>query len=730
MMQFIKRFIFVYFLMLGVILTAFSVIYSRSADIVEYSLVNNRLANLQQIRTNVDNNLSSVIDSVNHVSSNWQIRSFANINEPHDGPNIIRLMETIRALHEFNVANPVLRGIFVVYDSNDVVITPTAAWQFSRFSTQYMTIDGMCPDEWRRLIFYSNVYPRFIPALTIHMGDFSTFEAIQYITPIRTIHGNTGAIIAHIDNRAVENMFNVLHTDLGETALIINTAGEVITALAGTRDIPDLPLPSQLGEGIVRFEREGIHYLMSYTSSHITDWIYISIIRSDYALAQLNAFRGTVFMVLSVMTVITLAIAIAYSVLQSRPIKVLQDTITAQMPLLQHSYLRDLFDGKMLNTEDTAAGTLGFDLTGSRYIAVLVTGKEAAMNLEQLAKVQMFADRYAPTKSGIHVKHHCLNQGGNEMAMLFIDGIALFSSESIHSIEECTALDEHVHRFADSLAEELITDGIPGIVIGIGCAYDSLANVQKSYTEAADAIRYFNVLGASRTICHFSEVPTSKEFYWYPDDEEKRLLNMIRSGDDKGVHSALTTILNENFVGRELSGNMIAAFVNHLCLGLFKIGQVSLADEKLAERVSDFYNSYNQLADLDKMTSCTQLYVDISKSIYNEKQNKMQNIVADMKKICESDYQNPNLCLTDLSIRYNLSEAYLSQQFKEQTRENFHGYLQDLRINNAIKLLTTTGKSIREIGEAVGYTSYNTFSKAFKRKTGINAGDYRRHLEG
>ena len=715
MMQFIRRFVFAYFLMLGVILAAFLVIYSRSAIIVEYSLVNNRLANLQQIRTSVDNNLGSVIDSINHASGNWQIRNFANIPEPYDGSNIIRVRETMRTLHEFNLTNPIVRNIFIVYDTNEVVITPTAAWQLSRFSNHYMIVDGMDSYKWRSLIFYANYYPRFVPAATVRMG-VSNFEAIQYITPIRTLQGNTGAIIAIIDNRSLQNMFSILHTDLGETALIINTAGEVITALSGTQNIPNLPLPSELGEGIVRFERDGINYLMGYTSSHIADWIYVSITRSDYAMAELNVFRRAVLIVLAAMTAITLAIAVAYSVLQSRPIKKLQDTISAQMPLLQHSYLRDLFDGKLLNTETTVSDSLGFDLTGTRYVAVLISGKEAAMDLTHLAKVRMFVDKHAVSKNDMHVKYHCLNLGGNEMAILFIG--------------QDVALDGHVSMFASLLSQELAAEGVPGIVIGIGCAYSSLADVHKSYAEAADAIQYFTVLDAGRVICHFSEVPNNKEFYWYPDEEEKRLLNMVRSGDDDGVRLALNTILNENFVGRELSSSMIVAFINHLCQGLFKIGRVSIADDMLAERVSDFCNDYSQLTDLERMTHCTQLYTDISKSIYNEKQNKMQNIVADMKAECEKAFQNPGLCLTDFSGKYNLSEAYLSQQFKEQTGENFHSYLQDLRINNAINLLTSTNKTIREIGEAVGYTSYNTFSKAFKRKTGINAGDYRKHKEG
>jgi len=707
---FIKRFMLVYLLILVVILVAFSLIYSRSANIVEESLINNRLANLQQIRTNVDNNLSNVIDSISQVSSNWQIRNFADISEPYHGPNIIRIMETIRVLQENNFANTILRYVFIVYDINEVVITPAAAWQLSRFGAQYMLIEDMTPYNWRELVFNENLYPRFIPAINLTIGH-NTFEAIQYIVPIRTLRGNTGAVIALLDNRAVQDMFNVLSTDLGETALIINSAGEVITALSGMHDIPNLPLPAEPGEGIVQFVYSGANYLMIYTNSQNLDWTYVSVIRSDYVLAELNMFRNMVFLVLFIMTIITFAIAIAYSVLQSRPIKKLHETISAQIPLLQHSYLRDLFEGKLLNAEDETAAALNFDLTGTHYMVVFITAKEEAADLAHLAKVHMFMDGHALSDDEGHAKYHCLNLSNNELAVLFIGKNA--------------ALDEHVRKFVNLLTDEM--SDAPGITIGIGCAYNCLEDVKKSYSEAVEAVQYFIMTDAGRTICPFSEVPNSKELYYYPDEEEKRLLNMVRSGDDYGVHESLKYILNENFIERKLSNNMITAFINHLCLGLFKIGRINLVNDELSERVNEFYNSYNQLADLDKMTGCTQLYTDISKAIFNEKQNKMHNIVEDMKMMCKSGFQNPDLSLTDISSRHNLSEAYLSQQFKEQTGENFHSYLQDLRINFAIKQLVSTDKPIREISETSGYISYNTFSKAFKRKTGISAGDYRRH---
>ena len=87
-----------------------------------------------------------------------------------------------------------------------------------------------------------------------------------------------------------------------------------------------------------------------------------------------------------------------------------------------------------------------------------------------------------------------------------------------------------------------------------------------------------------------------------------------------------------------------------------------------------------------------------------------------------------NLSLNSLAERFHFSEPYLSGFFKQHMNENFSSYLEQLRMRNAVKLIKSTDKSIREIAEEVGYLSMNTFGRAFKRVFGVNATTYRDYL--
>ncbi|MCS7018717.1 MAG: AraC family transcriptional regulator [Cytophagales bacterium] len=74
----------------------------------------------------------------------------------------------------------------------------------------------------------------------------------------------------------------------------------------------------------------------------------------------------------------------------------------------------------------------------------------------------------------------------------------------------------------------------------------------------------------------------------------------------------------------------------------------------------------------------------------------------------------------------NVSEDYVGQYFKMLTGINPQDYIEYQRMEMAVKLLRTTKKSIRAIGNEVGYKDTAYFCRRFKMMFGIPAGKMRR----
>ncbi len=79
-----------------------------------------------------------------------------------------------------------------------------------------------------------------------------------------------------------------------------------------------------------------------------------------------------------------------------------------------------------------------------------------------------------------------------------------------------------------------------------------------------------------------------------------------------------------------------------------------------------------------------------------------------------------------LSNVANVSEDYVGQYFKMLTGINPQDYIEYQRMEEAVNLLRTSKKSIRDIGKEVGYKDTAYFCRRFKMMFGIPAGKMRR----
>ncbi len=88
-------------------------------------------------------------------------------------------------------------------------------------------------------------------------------------------------------------------------------------------------------------------------------------------------------------------------------------------------------------------------------------------------------------------------------------------------------------------------------------------------------------------------------------------------------------------------------------------------------------------------------------------------------------YMEP-LTLQDLAQRLNYSLPYISKRFKTDVGVSFVNYLQNYRVMQGCRLLSSTNKTIAEIAEMVGYHDVKFFSEIVKRNTGLSPADFRR----
>lgn len=111
------------------------------------------------------------------------------------------------------------------------------------------------------------------------------------------------------------------------------------------------------------------------------------------------------------------------------------------------------------------------------------------------------------------------------------------------------------------------------------------------------------------------------------------------------------------------------------------------------------------------------------------KENVQSHWVNVAIEYMKRNYMN-QIALADIARETRLSESHLSTLFKSETGINFLQYLNAVRINNALRLLTQSNMNVSEIARSIGFPSPGYFTKIFRRFMGKTPTEYRNELPG
>lgn len=85
-----------------------------------------------------------------------------------------------------------------------------------------------------------------------------------------------------------------------------------------------------------------------------------------------------------------------------------------------------------------------------------------------------------------------------------------------------------------------------------------------------------------------------------------------------------------------------------------------------------------------------------------------------------------DITLESLAERFYLSVPHISASFKPFIGDNFHNFLEKIRISHACSLLVSSNEPVISIGFEVGFKSYATFSRVFQAHMKMSPTSYRK----
>ena len=204
--------------------------------------------------------------------------------------------------------------------------------------------------------------------------------------------------------------------------------------------------------------------------------------------------------------------------------------------------------------------------------------------------------------------------------------------------------------------------------------------------------------------------PCSREYY-YPLTEEVLISRAIAEGQVEKACEILHNVIERNCSQQQ---NLSLLFFNLYSTIARSISgldiQIPQYDE-FPSFPSDGTQLYQQLEDL--------LFL-VSGQLIIKKEDTSVSLEQQILEYVDENLFSPDLSLIGIASHFNKSTGYISVIFKRERGMNYNNYVNQKRIDHAVKLMVSNTMDLQSICDAVGYTNLSRFTKNFQKYTGHN----------
>lgn len=204
--------------------------------------------------------------------------------------------------------------------------------------------------------------------------------------------------------------------------------------------------------------------------------------------------------------------------------------------------------------------------------------------------------------------------------------------------------------------------------------------------------------------------------------QNMNLESAVRSRDFAGAMKALHPALEatENNEHRDVLKYQLLLALNH-CSSQILSGT---ATNEAYQKISGIISAHSR----EQITEITARYLEwlmhATKPTDTLRNNAVQLVLERVRQDCSLPWS-----IDSLAEEIHVNASYLSHLFKEHTGQCFTDYLASLRIAKAEELICSTNMSLAQIGEQVGYSDPNYFSRVFKKRKGIGPREFAKRTE-
>ncbi len=206
---------------------------------------------------------------------------------------------------------------------------------------------------------------------------------------------------------------------------------------------------------------------------------------------------------------------------------------------------------------------------------------------------------------------------------------------------------------------------------------------------------------------------------------ENQVLWYLKKRDEEGYREYMSILLDKAEGSHES--------LDQLRIELSNVFMTHFRDNGISAKT--VFTDPSVIALEKKALNGKQEFTDFAEKLFQMQQNKFreivesENIIVRARRYVEENYHD-NIDREDVAAVAYVTPNYLSKLFKNSMGMNLREYINQLRIDEAKRLLISTSMSVSEIASYVGYFNISYFSTVFHKIVGVSPFDWRNEMRG
>ena len=722
-----------YTIILAIILIIGVMLYYISYGQVKNGINQQNRLSLSASVTQLDSTMELMNVAVKQVSTNRSFNNLSHLSGDEDNDFYYLGYQTqlsLKSVTPVEVLLPISNS-FIFMEKSGYIVSSTTFSDFDFFIANNAKY-RLEPESFSKALLSDKYWNRFTPMTDFEGNSKNFLYVYPLLNPVRSETKPTNVLCYLFDYDLVTEFFSGinLYGDGYLTAYDKNGSQMFLLsdgATAASYDtLKELDYEKQISHLISKESLQEM--LVTSVSSNYNNWTYYLVQPENKAYYSITPYQRFFTAITIASFIIGGILSVIFSSFGSRHLTqmynelVLKESVASslnlivekQKPMVIESYMRRIMEGSITTNEEKEyiINELHLEQPEVKYhvlyteVSPSESGSIHSSDMELLIQnydtlVREALCRYYPDTGYIYKPS---------------DRVFAILISSDKSVPYETIAGKNKETFIELHNELLEKYGI-WIQGGFGDRNSMISYTWKSYQQAKET----KSITTKEQYVLSCDINQSNDVYYYPESLSVQLSGFISSGNKDQVQELVKLIRNENTKKKNLSYTQKGWLVSDVRATVFKkrhnLLTAGMPQEKL-QLLDIIDKQFEGEMSLSMLETIALELCDVCRSEGNE-------LILSIQEYINSNYHDPDLCLTKISDEFGISENYFSYLFKKEVSENFSIYLERLRMAKAKEIITESDAGLSTLYQYIGYNNAASFRRAFKKNFGVSPKEMR-----